>query len=132
MLVKIKDILVPHDINRELLDFILADGGEHRFVVGIFIPEATKYRFYYDTVHVQASNEELLVRSQRNSRSYYIHMYAWEHVYCLMPSAKAKRKLGAGWVSPYAGSVIQQHDFAEQWFSKDFSKFIMADLNASA
>jgi hypothetical protein len=124
MLVKDKGMLIPHDMDRELLAFILKDEGKSRFVVGMYIPEAIGYRFCHDTVHISPTNGELRVHSQCNSRPYQLHMYAWEHVYCLMPSAKAKRKLGTGWISPGAQDIIADPEFASKWHSGDFQDFI--------
>ena len=126
MLVKIKDVLVPHDMDMSLLDFILADEGKSRWTIGIHIPEAKDYPFAYDTCHINVNLGELRVHSQVNSREYELYMYAWEHVYCLMPSAKAKRKVGAGWISPNNAGRIALDDprFATTYHSRDFAEFL--------
>jgi hypothetical protein len=125
MLVRNNRLLVPHDMDQSLLDFIIKDEGKSRFVIGIHIPEATHgMRYYYDTVHIATQGTELLVHSQRNSRNYQLHMYAWEHVYCLMPSAQAKRKKGTGWISRDAVSIVAEPDFASSWYSKPLLDFI--------
>jgi hypothetical protein len=132
MLVKIRDVLVPHDIDPELLDFIIADKGESRFLIGMHIPESTGYRFCFDTAHIAVIGNELRVHSQCNSRTYQLHMYAWEHVYCLMPSAKAKQKLGSGWVSPLAKKVVSDPEFGTTWHSGNFKSFVEKHDNANS
>jgi len=133
MLVKINDVLVPHDINRDMLDFVIKDEGASRFVVGMYIPEAMHgSRFAYDVCHIAKISDELRVHSQRTSRTYQLYMYAWEHVYCLMPSAKAKRKAHTGWIAPEATDAIDQPDFGATWYANDFRKFIKDNTNVTA
>lgn len=129
MLVKIKGVLVPHDMDVDLLDFILKNEGKSRFVIGIHIPEATGWRFAYDTAHIVAMDGELKVHSRNRSRPYQLYMYAWEHVYCLMPSAKGKRKLNSGWIGPHAiHEAVADPEFGTTWHSKDFTKFVKDQL----
>jgi hypothetical protein len=96
----------------------------------MYIPEATDYRFAYDTAHICIVGDELRVHSQANSRTYQLYMYAWEHVYCLMPSAKGKRKRGTGWVAPNARDTMDDPEFGTTWHSNDLSGFIKAAHNA--
>lgn len=133
MLVKLDDVLVPHDINKDLLAYIIKDEGKSRFVIGMYVPEAMHgSRFACDVCHIAIMDGELRVHSQCNSRPYQLYMYAWEHVYCLMPSAKAKRKLGSGWLAPEAKDVLTEPDFHSTWYANDLNKFITEAKHADA
>lgn len=124
MLIKINEVLVPHDMNPDLLQFIIENEGKSRFIIGMYIPEAKDYKFAYDTAHIVVSDDELRVHSQAHSRTYQLYMYAWEHVYCLVPSAKAKRKLGSGWIHPDAAEYIKDEAFERTWHRNDIKNFI--------
>lgn len=125
------EVLVPFDMNDDLLEFIIRDAGKSRFIIGIHIPEANGYKFIYDTCHIGVFERELRVHSQRASRTYQLHMYAWEHIYCLMPSAKAKRKKGSGWVDPQILPMLESDEFPSAWHSKDILDFIEVIKDAS-
>jgi hypothetical protein len=124
-------VLVPFDMNDDLLNFIIRDAGQSRFIIGMHIPAASGYKFIYDTCHIAVCNGELKVHSQRASRTYQLHMYAWEHIYCLMPSAKAKRKKGSGWVDPDIAGILVGDEFPSAWHSADIRAFVKEAQDAS-
>lgn len=123
MLVNKQGVLVPHDIDLSLLNFILGDMGESRFLINVHIPEGD-YPFFYDTGHIIQQCGELCIRSQVNAYRSAFRMYAWNHVYCIMPSAKKKQKLGSGWIAPYAGDLLKHPEFMNTWHSNEVARFI--------
>jgi hypothetical protein len=124
MLVKRNDVLVPHDMDQSLLDFVLADDGASRWVVCMHMPDSYNNPFCFDTCHIVNQHGNLRVHSQASSRIYDLYLHAWEHVYCVMPSAKGKRKRGSGWISQNVKGVLADPKFHAQWNSKSIGQFL--------
>lgn len=128
MLIKRNDVLVPHDMDQSLLDFVLADEGKNRFMICMHIADSPRNQFYCDVCHIVAHYGNLRVHSQATSRVYDLYLHAWEHVYCLMPSAKRNRTKNSGWVSKDARTVMDNSSFNTGWKAKEVAKFITQHL----
>lgn len=132
MLVDNNGVLIPHDMNMELFRFVKRNAGETRFVIALHIPEATHSKFQYDVGHIVTEYGVLKIRSQRGAHSHQLDMYAWEHVYCLMPSAKANRKSRHGWVSHNAGHIITDPQYNIWGYGEALTQYVQEHCHATA
>lgn len=125
MLVRRHNALVPSDMNPDLLDFLVKNGGKSRFLVGMYIPAGIEYQFFYDTGYITLTvNDEIGIRSQQRSYRRQLHLYAWEHVYIVMPSAKSLRKKNSGWIAPEAQAVLDSPNFPTAWYATEIATFV--------
>jgi len=111
MLVKIDDILVPHDIDLTLLEFIKEHSGKQRFNIWGEIEGAIFYDKAWIETDTAASWRQpkgsIRIHSQEHSRWYSLYMYAWNHVFAIVPSqVKVKAPV---WFAPQAEQIIDKH-----------------------